>query len=388
MKRYLILIGAVLVVLALAWSAFGQREGRRPAEGREGRGRAGALSAEERASMRERWQNMSEEEREKLRTQMRERFGSGRRLGREDQLKAIKAIEAQLAKLKAGIEARGPEARRRGQDLSDEERAKLRERFTKAREERQKAIDAIIAQIARLQRQRRPTAEGEKFIIVNTGELKAVRELAVKEKARETAQRLERLIAGRRARRQRPEPPVRRPGVVEPEDARKAPAFTLNTFDGKEISLSDYRGKIVMLEWFNFECPYSKYHYETTNTMVGLANKYKSRNVVWLVVNSTSHTTPGANKEFTRKHKLPFPILDDRSGRVGHAYGATNTPHMYIISPRGNILYDGAIDNSPLGRKKEGVINYVDKALAELTGGKAVTTSNTRPYGCSVKYPK
>jgi len=131
------------------------------------------------------------------------------------------------------------------------------------------------------------------------------------------------------------------------------------------------------------------HHYgKATNTMVGLANKYKTRNVVWLAVNSTSHITPAANKEFTRKYKLPFPILDDRPGRVGRAYGAKTTPHMYIISPRGNILYEGAIDNSPLGRKKEGVINYVDKALAELTASKTVTTPNTKPYGCSVKYPK
>ncbi len=374
MKRYLILTVIALVVLAASWAAFAQREGSEGARSR---------SPEERARMRERWQNMSEEERGKFRAQMRERW-------REGQIKPIEAIEEQIAKLKAGTEATGPEARRQWRELSDEERTKLRERFAKAREERQKAI---IAQIARLQGQRRPTAEGEEFILVNTGELKEIRELAVKEKATETAQRLERLIAGRRARRQRPETPVRRPGVVEPEDARKAPAFTLNTFDGKEISLSDYRGKIVVLEWFNFECPYSRYHYETTTTMVGLANKYKrhklkGRSVVWLVVNSTSHTTPGANKEFTRKYKLPFPILDDRSGKVGHAYGAKTTPHMYIISPRGNILYDGAIDNSPLGRKKEGIINYVDKALAELTSGKAVSTPESKPYGCSVKYPK
>jgi len=376
MKKYLILTVIALVVLAASWAAFAQREGSEGARSR---------SPEERTRMRERWQNMSEEERENFRAQMLERW-------REGQIKPIEAIEEQIAKLKAGIEAQGPQARRRGQDLSDEERTKLRERFAKAREDRQKAIKAIIAQIARLQGQRQPTAEGEEFILINTGELKAVRELAVKEKATETAQRLERLIAGRRARRQRPETaprerPVRRPIVVEPEDARKAPAFTLNTFDGKEISLSDYRGKIVVLEWFNFECPYSIYHYGTTDTMVGLANKYKSSNVVWLVVNSTSHTTPQANKEFTRKYKLPFPILDDRSGKVGHAYGAKTTPHMYIVSPRGNILYDGAIDNSPLGRKKEGVINYVNKALAELTSGKAVTTPNTKPYGCSVKYP-
>jgi len=221
MKRYLILIGAVLVVLALAWSAFAQREGRegrRPAEGREGRGRTGTLSAEERAGMRERLQNMSEEEREKFRAQMRERFGSGGRrgLGREDQLKAIKAIQAQLAKLKAGIEASAA-TRGRGQDLSDEERAKLREQFTKVREERQKAIDAIIAQVASLQGQRRPTAEGEKFIIVNTGELKEIGKLAVKEKAKETAQRLERLGRGRMGFRGRPAGPrATTPGTDRP----------------------------------------------------------------------------------------------------------------------------------------------------------------------------
>lgn len=201
MKRYLILIGAVLVVLALAWTAFGQRESRQPAQGREAGGRFGNLSDEERAKMRERFQNMSEEERQAFREQMRERSGGGRgRLSREDQLKAIKAIQAQLAKLKAGIEATGPEARRRGQDLSDEERTKLREASAKAREERQKAIDAIIAQIAGLQGQRQPTAEGEKFILVNTGELKEIGKLAVKEKATETAQRLERLGSGRRLR--------------------------------------------------------------------------------------------------------------------------------------------------------------------------------------------
>ena len=197
MKRYLILIGAVLVVLALAWTAFGQREGG-AGEGREGRGRFGNLSDEERTKMRERFQNMSEEERQAFREQMRERSGGGRgRLSREDQLKAIKAIQAQLAKLKAGIEARTTGSGGRGQDLSDEERTKLREASAKAREEQQKAIDAIIAQIAGLQGRRQPIAEGEKFIIVSTGDLKEIGKLAVKEKATETAQRLERLGSGR-----------------------------------------------------------------------------------------------------------------------------------------------------------------------------------------------
>jgi len=167
---------------------------------------------------------------------------------------------------------------------------------------------------------------------------------------------------------------------------KKAPAFTLKTFDGKQISLADYKSKIVALEWFNDECPFVKYHYEKASTMIDLANKYKDKNVVWLAINSTSHTTPEQNKAFAAKHQLPYPILDDRSGKIGRAYGATNTPHMFVIDTKGNMVYSGAIDNSAMGEKKEGVINYVDKALAELTAGKSVGTASTKPYGCSVKY--
>jgi len=174
----------------------------------------------------------------------------------------------------------------------------------------------------------------------------------------------------------------------QPQAAGKSPAFTLESFDDKEISLSDYKGKIVVLEWFNDECPFVKYHYETAPTMVKLANKYKDKNVVWLAINSTNHTTVNQNKEFAAKHNIPYPILDDRPGKVGRAYEATNTPHMYIIDTTGSIAYEGAIDNSPLGNKKEVVINYVDKALAELTGGKMVSTPKTKPYGCSVKYAR
>jgi len=174
--------------------------------------------------------------------------------------------------------------------------------------------------------------------------------------------------------------------AAETEAANKAPEFTLTNYDGKTISLSDYKGKIVVLEWFNYECPFVKYHYEKANTMVELANKYKDKNVVWLAVNSTKHLTTEKNRDFAEKHKLDYPILDDRSGKVGRAYSAKTTPHMFIIDTKGNIVYDGAIDDSPLGRKKEGVINYVDKALAELTAGKEVSTPNTKPYGCSVKY--
>lgn len=141
-----------------------------------------------------------------------------------------------------------------------------------------------------------------------------------------------------------------------------------------------------MLEWFNDECPFVKYHYEKKNTMIDLAGKYKGKNVSWLAVNSTGHSIAGQNKDFSKKHKLVYPILDDRQGRVGRAYGAKTTPHMYVIDTEGYIVYEGGIDNSPLGRRKEGVVNYVDKALAELTAGKAISTAKAEPYGCTVKY--
>lgn len=207
MKKYLIVLIALVVLLA-AYPIFGQREG---ATTRRGGGDAGLfmltpeqrekwrdMSEEERAKlrdeMRQKWENMSEEEREKLRAQMRERFGGrGQRLGREDQLKAIEAVEEQVAKLKKAIQAQTAE-RRSFQDMSEEERNKLREEFTRTREDRNKAIQTIITQIARLQGQSEP-AEGEQLIIINTGQLKPIQELAVKENAKETAQRLERLMS-------------------------------------------------------------------------------------------------------------------------------------------------------------------------------------------------
>ena len=186
------------------------------------------------------------------------------------------------------------------------------------------------------------------------------------------------------------EEPTTRPPTQPLEQAenvaRKAPEFTLKSFDGKNISLSDYKGKFIVLEWFNYECPFVLRHYSSSATMIGLANKYKDKNVVWLAINSTSHATPEANIEFVEKRKLSYPILDDRSGTVGRAYGAKTTPHMYVIDAKGSIAYQGAIDNDERGRKGSNAINYVDKALAELTSGKEVSATDTMSYGCTVKY--
>ena len=170
--------------------------------------------------------------------------------------------------------------------------------------------------------------------------------------------------------------------------AKEAPNFTLKNYDGKTVTLSDYKGKIVVLEWFNYECPFVRYHYEKANTMADLANKYKGKNVAWLAVNTTKHLSVDKNKAFAQKHNLDYPILDDRSGKLGRDYDAKTTPHMFIVDTRGNIAYDGAIDNSPSGKRPKGqeLINYIDKALSELTAGKGVSTPETKPYGCSVKY--
>ena len=168
----------------------------------------------------------------------------------------------------------------------------------------------------------------------------------------------------------------------------KAPDFALKHYDGKEVKLADYKGKIVVLEWFNYECPFVKYHYEKASTMNDLAAKYKDKKVVWLAINSTGHQETAKNKAYAEKNKILHPILDDRSGVIGKAYHATNTPHIIIIDTERNIAYNGAIDNAPMGRVPEDkkVVSYVDKALAELIANKTVSTTKTKPYGCSVKY--
>lgn len=195
MKKYLISTVAVLMVLLMAWAAFGQQErrgGGRTAEGREGRQN---LSEEERAKMRERFQNMSEEERDKFRAEMRERFAAGRggSMGRVDQQAVIKVIEAQLAKLKAAQTTLPTGGFR---DLSEEERTKLRERMTKVFQGRQNALQTIIAQVALLQGRRGPAPEGARYLIISTVDLKPIQDSAVKEKAKETAKLLQGLIRG------------------------------------------------------------------------------------------------------------------------------------------------------------------------------------------------
>jgi len=168
------------------------------------------------------------------------------------------------------------------------------------------------------------------------------------------------------------------------DESQKAPAFTLEDVDGNKVSLSDFADKIVVLEWMNPGCPIWARHHKA-GTFRTLAEKYKDKGVVWLAINSTHSADREKNKKFAETEKVPYPILDDREGTVGKAYGAKTTPHMFVIDKHGRLAYEGAIDDDPSGRK-ENPLNYVDQALTELLAGKAVSVPKTEPYGCSVKY--
>lgn len=166
-----------------------------------------------------------------------------------------------------------------------------------------------------------------------------------------------------------------------------APNFTLADSAGNKVSLSDFEGKIVVLEWLNPDCPFVQRHYKA-GTMKSLATKYDGEDVVWLTINSTNYMDAAANAKFKAEYDLPYTILVDQSGEVGHLYGAKTTPHMYIIDGTGRLVYIGAIDDDPRGNKDEPAVNYVAVALDETLDGKTVTTAETKPYGCSVKYKK
>jgi peroxiredoxin len=163
-----------------------------------------------------------------------------------------------------------------------------------------------------------------------------------------------------------------------------APQFSLQDQDGKTHNLADYNGKIVVLEWFNEECPVVVRHYKA-DTMNSLASKYADKDVVWLAVNSTSGKSNDANKAAAAEWKIERPILNDSTGQVGKMYGAKTTPHMYVIDKNGTLAYMGGIDNDQRGDKADKV-NYVDKAVGELLAGNSVSEPESKPYGCSVKY--
>ena len=172
-----------------------------------------------------------------------------------------------------------------------------------------------------------------------------------------------------------------------------APDFSLTDSNGKSHALSDFKGKTVILEWTNHECPFVKKHYESNN-MQSLQKKYTDQGVVWLSIISSAEGKQGfvsaekANQLTKDRNAHPTAVLFDTKGTVGKSYGAKTTPHMYIIDKEGKLIYKGGIDSIQSADKEDiaKATNYVDKAMTEHMAGKAVTENNTTPYGCGIKY--
>ena len=171
-----------------------------------------------------------------------------------------------------------------------------------------------------------------------------------------------------------------------------APAFQLKGLDGSTHSLADHKGKVVVLEWINPNCPYSDRH-AREKTMTNLAHKHGK--VVWLAINSTNpdhgnYLEPAEHLAWKRERGVDYAVLYDPTGEVGKAYGAKTTPHMYIIDAKGTLVYAGGIDDKPTPDKADiaGARNHVLAALGELKAGKPVSVATSRPYGCNVKYAK
>ena len=172
-----------------------------------------------------------------------------------------------------------------------------------------------------------------------------------------------------------------------------APDFSVTDSKGKSHSISEHKGKYVVLEWFNPDCPFVKKHYGGGN-MQKLQQEFTAKGVVWLTIDSSAPGAEGnltaeqANKTVAELKTHSTALLLDPDGKAGRAYGAKNTPHMFVINPEGKIVYEGAIDSKASASAADiaGSTNYIKVALDESLAGKPVSTPSTRPYGCSVKY--
>ena len=170
-----------------------------------------------------------------------------------------------------------------------------------------------------------------------------------------------------------------------------APAFSARDLAGKTVSLADHKGKWVVLEWTNPECPYVQKHYDSGN-MPATMQRAMAGGAVWLGVNTGEHGA-GTGAELASwlraKGAAPTALLLDGDGRIGKAYGAKTTPHLYVVDPQGKLVYAGAIDSKPTANKADlaVAVNHVDAALADARAGRPIAQAQTRAYGCTVKYP-
>jgi hypothetical protein len=173
-----------------------------------------------------------------------------------------------------------------------------------------------------------------------------------------------------------------------------APAFTVAGADGKPVSLSAYRGKTVVLEWTNHECPFVRKHYDKSGNIPKLQKEATAGGVVWLQVISSYPGSQGhvsgaeAIKLNQKRGAAPTAVLLDSDGKLGKAYGAQTTPHLYVVNADGKLVYKGGIDSIPSSSADDiaKADNYVKLALADVAAGRKVAQASTRPYGCSVKY--
>lgn len=178
-----------------------------------------------------------------------------------------------------------------------------------------------------------------------------------------------------------------------PEAGNPAPDFTAADASGKTVKLSDYKGRVVVLEWHNPECPFVKKHYGSGN-MQKLQSYAQGQQAVWITVNSGAPgkqgaMTPAEAKAFVEKHKLAIDhYIADPEGKIGKLYDAKTTPHMFVIDKDGNVAYMGAIDDRPSADPKDiaAATNYVRAALDALKSGTPLVMTSTQSYGCSVKY--
>ena len=178
-----------------------------------------------------------------------------------------------------------------------------------------------------------------------------------------------------------------------PAVGTNAPDFSLTDSKGKTQTVSQYKGKYVVLEWFNPECPFVKKHYGSGN-MQKLQQEFTGKGVVWLTIDSSAPGLEGnltadqANAKMSEWKTKQTALVLDPDGKAGRSYGAKNTPHMFVINPEGKIIYAGAIDSKATPNPADIPVatNYVKAALDEALAGKTVTTPSSRPYGCSVKY--
>jgi peroxiredoxin len=176
------------------------------------------------------------------------------------------------------------------------------------------------------------------------------------------------------------------------EVGQPAPDFTATDINGKTIKLSDYKGKIVVLESYNLDCPFCKHQY-STGAMQSLQKELTDQGVVFLLVNSVSTSHPShrsaeaAQKEWAAEKMNATAWIDDSSGAVGHLYGMRTTPHMFVIDKEGVLAYQGAIDDQPSPNSTPvSARNYVREAVKAIQAGEKLAVTQTKPYGCGVKY--